>query len=173
MKQIKRFAKFGKMRIFALVATLFVAFACFSQERYIVVDKPNMQLYVMENGQKIFTAPIACAKNYGPKQRKGDNRTPEGSFTISNIQPSKGWRFMGRGPAGVYGPWFLRLNTPGLGNMIGIHGTSSPKSIGKRVSHGCIRLSNENITKLKALAFKGMRVEILPDKVSNSSKKKK
>lgn len=38
------------------------------------------------------------------------------------------------------------------GGQLGLHGTDDPSSIGKAVSNGCIRLSNENITMLaKAL----------------------
>jgi lipoprotein-anchoring transpeptidase ErfK/SrfK len=45
--------------------------------------------------------------------------------------------------AGVLGTH--RLN---LGNGYAIHGTNQPKSIGHAVSHGCVRLLNEDIDKL-------------------------
>jgi len=32
--------------------------------------------------------------------------------------------------------------------QIGIHGTNDPSSVGRSVSHGCIRLSNAAITRL-------------------------
>ncbi len=35
-----------------------------------------------------------------------------------------------------------------LGNEIAIHGTDKPELLGQRVSHGCIRLSNENALRL-------------------------
>ena len=38
-----------------------------------------------------------------------------------------------------------RLN---LGNGYALHGTNNPSSIGRSVSHGCIRLRNEDISKL-------------------------
>jgi lipoprotein-anchoring transpeptidase ErfK/SrfK len=38
-----------------------------------------------------------------------------------------------------------RLN---LGNGYAIHGTNQPKSIGHAVSHGCVRVLNEDIDKL-------------------------
>ena len=38
-----------------------------------------------------------------------------------------------------------RLN---LGNGYALHGTNRPETIGHSVSHGCIRLRNEDITKL-------------------------
>ena len=38
-----------------------------------------------------------------------------------------------------------RLN---LGNGYALHGTNQPSSIGRSVSHGCIRLRNEDIARL-------------------------
>jgi hypothetical protein len=35
-----------------------------------------------------------------------------------------------------------------LGNELAIHGTDKPELLGRRVSHGCIRLSNENALRL-------------------------
>jgi len=34
------------------------------------------------------------------------------------------------------------------GGIVGIHGTNDPSSIGRRVSHGCIRLRNADIARL-------------------------
>ena len=45
--------------------------------------------------------------------------------------------------AGVLGT--RRLN---LGNGYALHGTNRPETIGRSVSHGCIRLRNEDIEKL-------------------------
>lgn len=44
--------------------------------------------------------------------------------------------------------------------MIGIHGTNDPSSIGRDSSHGCIRMSNEGITKLAESVPLGVPVEI-------------
>jgi lipoprotein-anchoring transpeptidase ErfK/SrfK len=37
-----------------------------------------------------------------------------------------------------------------LGNGYALHGTNQPESIGRSVSHGCIRLRNEDISELYA-----------------------
>jgi lipoprotein-anchoring transpeptidase ErfK/SrfK len=47
-----------------------------------------------------------------------------------------------------------------LGGELGIHGTSEPSSIGKAVTHGCIRLANEAITALYPLVPLGTPVYI-------------
>jgi len=46
-------------------------------------------------------------------------------------------------PGGPFGVRWMRLSVPW--GSYGIHGTNNPKSIGKAVSHGCIRLYNEDV----------------------------
>ena len=79
----------------------------------------------MSGGEVIETFGAAVGKNAGQKRRAGDMRTPEGSFTVVQIQDSSSWSHDfgdGKGPvAGAYGPWFIRLATGWQG--IGIHGT--------------------------------------------------
>jgi lipoprotein-anchoring transpeptidase ErfK/SrfK len=43
-----------------------------------------------------------------------------------------------------------------------IHGTNSPGSIGRFVSHGCIRMHNADIMELYARVGVGTRVVVLP-----------
>jgi lipoprotein-anchoring transpeptidase ErfK/SrfK len=50
-----------------------------------------------------------------------------------------------------------RLN---LGNGYALHGTNNPASIGQAVSHGCVRLRNEDIEKLYAMVSVGTPVYI-------------
>jgi hypothetical protein len=57
--------------------------------------------------------------------------------------------------AGVLGTH--RLN---LGNGYALHGTNQPASIGRAVSHGCVRLRNEDIAKLYAMVPVGTPVYI-------------
>ena len=48
------------------------------------------------------------------------------------------------GPRNPVGIVWIGVNKKG----IGIHGTDSPDTIGRSASHGCIRLRNEDITRL-------------------------
>jgi lipoprotein-anchoring transpeptidase ErfK/SrfK len=50
-----------------------------------------------------------------------------------------------------------RLN---LGEGYALHGTNKPESIGQAVSHGCIRLRNEDILRLKRLMPIGTPVTV-------------
>jgi hypothetical protein len=50
-----------------------------------------------------------------------------------------------------------------LGNSLyRIHGTNDPSTIGKRVSSGCIRLTNENVIDLFNRVSIGAKVVVLP-----------
>lgn len=102
----------------------------------VVIDKTILKLFVIENNDTIFQAPVCVGKNIGDKTKKGDCKTPEGQFSISQIQNSREWKHDfndGKGEIqGAYGPWFIRLRTPKW-TSIGIHGTCFPESIG---THG-------------------------------------
>ena len=98
----------------------------------------------------------------GDKERPGDNRTPEGTFTVEQIQNSTHWVYDfgdGKGPIeGAYGPIFLRLKTDWKG--IGIHGTHDPSSIGTNVTAGCIRMLNDELKDLAGRISTGTLVII-------------
>ena len=163
-----------RLRAFCLCAAAFALLALFSgacfasgggAEMWLDISKGERLLRVMSGGEGIETFSAAVGKNAGQKQRAGDMRTPEGSFTVVQIQDSSSWSHDfgdGKGPvAGAYGPWFIRLATGWQG--IGIHGTHDPASIGTDATEGCVRLRNEDVEKLKENYAKiGMRVVIRP-----------
>lgn len=134
---------------------------------FVVVDKETMRvIYYDRDGYQQKAYKMACARNYGAKHKSGDCRTPEGFFTISGIFNSTDWLYTNEkgvtSPTkGVYGPRFIRLKTP-VTSSVGIHGTGSPGSLGKRVSHGCIRLANESVLDLVKYVEKGMPVIVVP-----------
>lgn len=132
----------------------------------ILVNKEDMTLQLVDyRGKTLASYGIACGKRYGDKTQRGDYKTPEGIFHISEIQDASTWKHDfgdGKGEiAGAYGPWFLRLEVPGH-KGIGIHGTHKPESIGTRDTEGCIRLHNENLQELKKRVYIGMTVIVLP-----------
>lgn len=130
----------------------------------LTIDKVNLTLTVTEADSVVAMYPVACGKNLGNKQKSGDMRTPEGTFRVTQIQPSHFWTHdFGDGKGiikGAYGPWFIRLS---CGRGIGIHGTHDPESMGKRATEGCVRLRNEDLQLLKPMVEVGTVVEILPD----------
>ena len=134
---------------------------------FIVISKQKLTLdLVGSEGTAFVHYRIACSKYYGNKERRGDNKTPEGTFKITQLLNARGLSHDfgdGKGPIrNAYGPWFLRLGVPGYID-IGIHGTHLPESIGTRATEGCIRMTNEDVTDLKNRVHVGTPVIILPD----------
>lgn len=162
------------MRAFFLLLLLCIPLCqAFSQapapQTRLLIRKNHYSLTVMRNDSVIRSYTIAIGKNPGDKQRRGDNRTPEGDFTIVQIQKSGYWTHDfgdGKGEiAGAYGPWFLRLGS-GVSSMkwkgIGIHGTHDSSSLGTMASEGCIRMKNRDLEELKKLVGVGIPVSIVP-----------
>ncbi len=135
--------------------------------RFIVVDKGKMKVQLYDKfGRKEIEYGMACGKNFGTKHEKADSRTPEGFFSVEGIYDSADWLFtdddgVTSPKKGQFGPRFIRLKIPTT-SQIGIHGTCAPWSIGARASHGCIRVTNENILKLVELVEVGMPVIVNP-----------
>ncbi|MBQ9473028.1 MAG: L,D-transpeptidase [Bacteroidales bacterium] len=132
----------------------------------VIVNKETMTLSVIDyRGVEKSRYQMACGQNYGNKKAIGDKRTPEGVFHVDGIRDASTWTHDfkdGNGEIqGAYGPWFIRLDTPGF-NGIGIHGTHQPESIGNRATEGCIRLKNEDVSALKEIVYIGMPVIIIP-----------
>jgi lipoprotein-anchoring transpeptidase ErfK/SrfK len=93
-------------------------------------------------------APLTGTVAVGSKQ----NPTPTGSFYVTD-------RVAPEDPHGAYGELALGLSAHSntlseFGNgdgQIGIHGTNDPASIGKAVSHGCIRVPEKIVQALKRI----------------------
>lgn len=132
---------------------------------FIVVDKARMKVILYDRyGLQQRAYGMACAKKYGHKRKKGDSRTPEGYFNVQCVYDSTDWLFTdddGKTSKvkGQFGPRFIRIAP-----QIGIHGTRAPWSIGHRASHGCIRITNEEIMELVDLVHAGMPVIVIPGK---------
>ncbi|KZE41916.1 L,D-transpeptidase [Brevibacillus parabrevis] len=80
--------------------------------------------------------------------------TPRGDFTIINKVPYPN-SYPG-GPLSVFGTYWLGLSKP----HYGIHGTNNPSSIGHYVSHGCIRMYNQDVNELAKIVPIGTPVRI-------------
>ncbi|WP_040208725.1 L,D-transpeptidase family protein [Neobacillus jeddahensis] len=103
------------------------------------VGKRRLSLY--QNGKLVKIYPIAVGKML--------TNTPVGEFVIVNRQYN---------PGGPFGVLWLSLSKQGYG----IHGTNDPSSIGKAVSHGCIRMYNRDVLQLAERVPNGTRVIIHP-----------
>lgn len=132
----------------------------------IIVDKPATRLYVRNAfGDLISDFRICASKIKGQKQEGDDWRTPEGEFKVIGIYNSTDWTYKDTDDK-CYGPIFISLHTPRFWG-IGIHGTNAPWSIPGRRSHGCIRMHNEDIVRVRRMVDKDTRVTVLPDPVTD------
>jgi len=94
----------------------------------------------------------------------GESATPVGRYKVTEKQADPDWHWEGK----VYAP-YLRDKTNGLGvrwigislPTYGLHGTNDPFSIGKDVSHGCVRHQNADVTKAFSMIPTGTPVRII------------
>ncbi|MEY9359061.1 lipoprotein-anchoring transpeptidase ErfK/SrfK [Bradyrhizobium yuanmingense] len=129
----------------------------------IIIDTPNTYLYyVLGNGQ---------ALRYGIGVGR-DGFTWSGIQSVSRKAEWPAWtpppemiarqpylpRHMAGGPGNPLGARAMYLG----GTIYRIHGTNAPETIGKRVSSGCIRMTNADVTDLYSRVNVGTKVIVLP-----------
>ena len=107
--------------------------------RWIDISTKYHQLKLFNGNQLIKSYPIAVGKILTP--------SPSGVYTIINKQSN---------PGGPFGVLWMGLSKP----HYGIHGTNNPSSIGKNVSHGCVRMFNHDVLELSASVPIGTKVYI-------------
>ncbi len=145
----------------------------------IIINLSEMRLFYFfkrKGSTLVMTSPIGIG-------REGFN-TPVGRFSIVEKTVNPSWyvpesilkekpdlpKVVPPGPDNPLGSHALRLSS---GSIL-IHGTNKPWGVGRRVSHGCIRLYPEDIPRLFKSVSKGTRVTIVqqPIKVGTKDKNK-
>lgn len=120
--------------------------------RRIVVSIPDRKLALLEGSLIVRIWATAVGAESTP--------TPIGTYTVVNRLIHPVYYRPGKiVPAGVSNP----LGTRWLGLSLkgfGIHGTNSPRSIGRKASHGCIRMRNQDVEELFELVSTGDVVEL-------------
>lgn len=119
----------------------------------VLVDVSERTVRYYENGEVRYVWPCAVGAPESP--------TPTGEFKVTVVLEKPTWYWRGRaippGPENGLGDWFIGINKKGYG----IHGTNEPDSIGKPVSHGCVRMYNDDAAKLAQLVKIGTPVLIV------------
>src|SRR5712691_606454 len=106
----------------------------------IVVDRGRLTLTLWEDCRPVHRYPIGLGTDSTP--------TPSGRYYITSLlKPPT--------PNTAYGTYAYGLSAYSdvlvnwkQGGIIGLHGTNDPASVGRRVSHGCIRMLNRDIEAL-------------------------
>ena len=144
-------------------------------EIYIVVDTGRNILYLKRGNRKILEAAISSGSGSILKDPSGKRQwifdTPRGEYHVKTkyvapawIRPD--WAFIEEGEAipkdpkkrveeSVLGAYAL-----GFGNGYFIHGTLYTRLLGRNVTHGCIRVGDEDLKALYFTAGVGTRIYI-------------
>jgi L,D-transpeptidase ErfK/SrfK len=133
--------------------------------RHLLINIPEFRLYYFSEGSSdaLLTFPLGIGDE--------GKDTPLGSYTVTAKTVGPAWyvpqsiRATDRrlpavvppGPNNPMGSHALRLSR----NGILIHGTNRPFGIGRRSSHGCLRLYPEDIRRLYDVVPKGLPVLIV------------
>ena len=121
-------------------------------QRRLVVSIPDRKLALIENDAVVTVYPVAVGAAHTP--------SPVGTFTIVNRVTNPTYYKRGKtvapSAASPVGTRWIGLSHKGYG----IHGTNQPKSIGLAKSHGCIRLSNQDVERLFERVHSGDVVEL-------------
>jgi lipoprotein-anchoring transpeptidase ErfK/SrfK len=80
--------------------------------------------------------------------------TPVGHFRVFQMVADPEWKhpvtgkiFRAGDPKNQLGQYWIGFSTKGKA-LVGFHGTPNPKSIGKAISHGCVRMFDKDIEEL-------------------------
>lgn len=119
----------------------------------VVVHLKGHQLGLYFLARQVLQAPVGIGTKETP--------TPGGRYYLAQL-------FRPPDPNGAYGPYAYSLSGfsdvlqtfEGGDAIIGLHGTNQPQLVGHDVSHGCIRMTNDVITKLAGMLPVGTPVEI-------------
>ena len=149
--------------------------------RYVVVHLAENRVFVFEGERAIWSAPAGTGTGF-QLDRGGEHRwkfdTPRGLMRVRRMEKdplweAPDWHFIEKGlkPPPPNHPSRVMRGIMGttaiyLGDGIAIHGTNAPQLIlnpdpdERRVSHGCIRLTNEHARELMHMVEVGTPVLI-------------
>jgi lipoprotein-anchoring transpeptidase ErfK/SrfK len=118
------------------------------------VSLTDRQITVHDGDQVLVQEPVAIGAS--------DTPTPPGTYFLRVLLKAPD-------PNTVYGPYAYGLSAHsdvlttfnGGDGEIGIHGNDDASVLGKDVTHGCIRISNDSITRLAGILPLGTPVDIV------------
>lgn len=148
--------------IFSFEGVFFTVNVIFSQSLsnglLIKVDLKKLELYLIDSNKIIATYPVAGPKfgkysyilvgrvrkielnpTWYPTEKTRQDFARKGKYLPPSVPPGI------QNPLGIA---IIRIEWFNYKDPIAIHGTNDPKSIGKRISRGCIRMYNQDILKL-------------------------
>jgi len=126
----------------------------------ITIDLSDRRLTLYDGDTVLRTIPVAVGRDAFP--------TPMGEFEVQQMIRDPSWMnpfthevIEGGHPRNPLGRFWIGFWTDG-NNWVGMHGTPNPESVGNAVSHGCIRLYDEDIQALFSQVTMGTPVTVVP-----------
>ncbi len=129
----------------------------------LVLNIAEMRLYYYLPDSGVMTFPLGVGvdgqETPAGKYRVGEKRTNPTWYVPKSIQAEmeRPRKVVPPGPDNPLGKYWMRLSH----TTYGIHGTNNPWAIGRRVTHGCIRLYPEDIDYLYPRVPKGTPVRVI------------
>lgn len=129
------------------------------QTLYLLLKLSHRKVYVYQGKTVLASYLVAIGRAEFP--------TPTGEFQVFEMIVNPAWQ----------SPWTGEVEAPGAdgslglrwigftkveGGVIGFHGTPNVRSIGQAVSHGCVRMRNEDIVKMYDQVKVGTLVRVEP-----------
>ena len=134
----------------------------------VVVDKSDHTMMLFDHGRAIRTYSVALGPDLGPKQKKGDGRTPEGRYVIDSRNASSRYhRALHISYPNAADRRNARRRGVDPGGDIMIHGRPNGwrgrfMSLAGDWTLGCIAVTDEEIEEVWRLVPNGTPIEIRP-----------
>lgn len=145
----------------------------------ILVHVPSQTLDLLDDSGALLRRYACSTSQFGLGTEPGSNRTPTGKFRVAEKHGEgapEGMIFKGRKPTGEIATaemegdhittrilWLEGLEADNANTReryIYIHGTNAEHLLGTAASHGCVRLSNADVTDLFDAVAEGTEVVI-------------
>ena len=118
----------------------------------LTIDRGRQRATLYRRGKPVWRAPVGVGRPNWP--------TPPGHFYVRS-------RLLPLDTGGIYGIFAFGTSAYSnvltdwpRGGMVGVHGTNEPGLIPGRISHGCVRVRNSSMARLRALMGLGTPVRI-------------
>jgi lipoprotein-anchoring transpeptidase ErfK/SrfK len=119
-------------------------------DRWLVIYRDDRKFEFYVRGKKVRTGTVAVG---APGME-----TPLGLFYVqAKFDPT--WPVLGAYAFETSG--YSKLSDWPGGGVVGVHGTNTPQFLGQAVSHGCVRLSNDDIQFLRSTVPVGTPIKIV------------
>jgi lipoprotein-anchoring transpeptidase ErfK/SrfK len=165
------------VRAILAVFTALVALACeaqFSTASAQTVEIPTnadsiVRLEINRSAHRVILYRGETAiKTYPVAVGRAGWETPVGEFHVFQMVRDPAWRhpltgkvFEPGAPGNQLGNYWIGFWTDGR-TAVGFHDTPHPKTVGKAMSHGCLRMYEKDISELFAQVSVGTLVNVLP-----------